>query len=81
MGGHVGGDVLRGTQATDDDGLVEIEMLYPGWYPGRTARSGAWVRHEALCTKIGSCHNIFDSATNRVMVPCAVPSPPIAFPA
>lgn len=27
---------LRGMQITDDNGLVEFETIYPGWYPGRT---------------------------------------------
>jgi len=27
---------LRGTQVTDDDGSVEFETIYPGWYAGRT---------------------------------------------
>ena len=26
-----------GTQMTDEDGLVEFERIYPGWYQGRTA--------------------------------------------
>jgi protocatechuate 3,4-dioxygenase beta subunit len=26
---------LRGSQAVDDDGIVEFLSLYPGWYPGR----------------------------------------------
>ena len=27
---------LRGTQVTDDEGIVEFVTVYPGWYPGRT---------------------------------------------
>jgi len=27
---------LRGAQVTNDDGVVEFETIYPGWYPGRT---------------------------------------------
>jgi protocatechuate 3,4-dioxygenase beta subunit len=27
---------LRGTQITDDEGRVEFQTIYPGWYPGRT---------------------------------------------
>lgn len=27
---------LRGRQLTDDDGMVEFDTIYPGWYPGRT---------------------------------------------
>ena len=27
---------LRGRQVTDDEGRVEFETIYPGWYPGRT---------------------------------------------
>lgn len=27
---------LRGTQVTDENGLVEFDSIYPGWYPGRT---------------------------------------------
>jgi protocatechuate 3,4-dioxygenase beta subunit len=27
---------LRGTQATDADGAVVFNTIYPGWYPGRT---------------------------------------------
>ena len=26
---------LRGTQVADDDGIVELRTIYPGWYPGR----------------------------------------------
>src|SRR6476661_10524953 len=28
---------LRGIQMTDEDGFVEFETIYPGWYRGRTA--------------------------------------------
>ena len=31
-----GESFLRGQQTTDDNGLVEFETIYPGWYPGRT---------------------------------------------
>lgn len=27
---------LRGTQVTDEEGRVQFETIYPGWYPGRT---------------------------------------------
>lgn len=27
---------MRGTQFTDDDGVVQFQTVYPGWYPGRT---------------------------------------------
>jgi protocatechuate 3,4-dioxygenase beta subunit len=27
---------LRGTQITGDDGRVQFDTIYPGWYPGRT---------------------------------------------
>ncbi len=27
---------LRGTQVTDNDGHVQFDTIYPGWYPGRT---------------------------------------------
>ncbi len=27
---------LRGAQVTNDDGVVEFETIYPGWYQGRT---------------------------------------------
>ena len=27
---------LRGSQASDADGMVEFRTIYPGWYPGRT---------------------------------------------
>src|SRR5688572_18856432 len=27
---------MRGTQFAGDDGVVEFQTIYPGWYPGRT---------------------------------------------
>ncbi|MBV7408406.1 intradiol ring-cleavage dioxygenase [Maritimibacter sp. DP1N21-5] len=38
---NAGGDTsnktfLRGTQMTDEAGLVTFDSIYPGWYPGRT---------------------------------------------
>jgi protocatechuate 3,4-dioxygenase beta subunit len=27
---------LRGSQVTDDEGIVEFRTIHPGWYPGRT---------------------------------------------
>lgn len=27
---------MRGTQFADNDGIVEFDTIYPGWYPGRT---------------------------------------------
>jgi protocatechuate 3,4-dioxygenase beta subunit len=27
---------MRGTQFTDDSGIVQFQTVYPGWYPGRT---------------------------------------------
>ena len=27
---------LRGAQVTNDDGVIEFETIYPGWYQGRT---------------------------------------------
>jgi protocatechuate 3,4-dioxygenase beta subunit len=38
LGGAVttGETFLRGTQITDDEGRVEFQTIYPGWYPGRT---------------------------------------------
>lgn len=27
---------MRGTQTSDDSGVVEFQTVYPGWYPGRT---------------------------------------------
>jgi protocatechuate 3,4-dioxygenase beta subunit len=33
----LGQTYLRGFQVTDDNGRVEFETIYPGWYPGRTA--------------------------------------------
>ena len=35
-GSRVAGAFLRGTQKTDQTGLVEFRTLYPAWYPGRT---------------------------------------------
>jgi protocatechuate 3,4-dioxygenase beta subunit len=34
--GTLGQDFLRGIQATDQNGRVEFQTLYPGWYAGRT---------------------------------------------
>jgi protocatechuate 3,4-dioxygenase beta subunit len=34
--GTLGQDFLRGIQATDANGRVEFQTLYPGWYAGRT---------------------------------------------
>ncbi len=30
-----GSTFLRGTQGTNQDGIVEFHTIYPGWYPGR----------------------------------------------
>jgi uncharacterized membrane protein YgcG len=34
-GSRPGTAFLRGSQAVDDNGIVEFLTLYPGWYPGR----------------------------------------------
>jgi protocatechuate 3,4-dioxygenase beta subunit len=35
---------LRGTQMTDQAGIVEFRTIYPGWYPGRTVHIHVIVR-------------------------------------
>lgn len=35
---------LRGTQITDDEGIVELATIYPGWYPGRVVHLHTKVR-------------------------------------
>jgi protocatechuate 3,4-dioxygenase beta subunit len=35
---------LRGTQVTDQAGMVEFRTIYPGWYPGRTVHIHVIVR-------------------------------------
>ena len=35
---------LRGTQLTDDEGIVELATIYPGWYPGRAVHLHTKVR-------------------------------------
>lgn len=35
---------LRGTQAADEQGIVEFRSIYPGWYPGRAVHVHVRVR-------------------------------------
>lgn len=42
---------LRGTQQTDEDGMVEFETIVPGWYAGRTAHIHLKVS-SLMCTAI-----------------------------
>lgn len=39
-----GSTFLRGVQTTDDDGILEFQTIYPGWYPGRAVHIHARVR-------------------------------------
>lgn len=42
--GELGKTFLRGYQVADENGLVEIKTIFPGWYPGRTVHIHVKVR-------------------------------------
>ena len=46
-----GASFLRGTQATDADGVARFTTVYPGWYPGRTPHVHFKVRAAASDTQ------------------------------
>jgi hypothetical protein len=39
-----GSTFLRGTQTADEQGIVEFQSIYPGWYPGRAVHVHVRVR-------------------------------------
>ena len=42
---HLAGQTfLRGSQVTDQAGIVEFRTIHPGWYPGRTVHIHVIVR-------------------------------------
>ena len=41
---QAGQTFLRGSQVTDEAGMVEFRTIYPGWYPGRTVHIHVIVR-------------------------------------
>jgi len=46
----------RGTQATDTDGIVEFQTVYPGWYPGRAVHIHLRVRVDGNVALVGQLY-------------------------
>lgn len=63
--GQTASRYLRGAQVTNDDGVVEFETIYPGWYPGRTPHIHVKV-HLAAQTVLTTQLYFEDALSDRV---------------
>ena len=56
---------LRGSQRTDEGGMVEFRTIYPGWYPGRTVHIHVMVHLDS--TTLTSQLYFPDDTSNHVL--------------
>ncbi|MDQ3020178.1 MAG: T9SS type A sorting domain-containing protein [Bacteroidota bacterium] len=65
FGAFVGQTFLRGTQLSDNNGVVVFDTIYPGWYPGRATHIHFKVRLTSS-TYVTSQYCFLDSVNNAV---------------